>query len=56
MRLVLATVSLGYEDGLSDLGEFLKKYRPNKHSGFDFDLILNTDEISKLEVNPNLYS
>ena len=29
----------------------MKKYRPNKHSGFDFDLILNTDEISKLEVN-----
>ena len=52
MRLVLATVSLGFEDGLSGLGEFLKKYRPNKHSGFDFDLILNTDEISKLEVNP----
>jgi uncharacterized protein with ParB-like and HNH nuclease domain len=51
IRLVLATVSLGFEDGLSDLSEFLKKYRPNKHSGFDFDLILNTDEISKLGIN-----
>jgi len=52
IRLVLATVSLGFEDGLSDLSEFLKKYRPNKHSGFDFDLILNVDEISKLGINP----
>jgi hypothetical protein len=52
MRLVLATVSLAFEDGLSDIGEFLKKYRPNKHSGFDFDLILNADEIAKLGINP----
>ena len=52
IRLVLATVSLGYEDGLSDLDEFLKKFKPNKHVGFDFDLILNIDEIDKLGVDP----
>ncbi len=52
MRLVLSIVSLEFENGLSDLGEFLRKYRPNKHSGFDFDLILNTDEIFKLGISP----
>ena len=52
IRLVLATVSLGFEDGLSDLVEFLKKYRPNKHNGFDFDLILNSDEILRLGIDP----
>ena len=52
IRLVLSIVSLEFENGLSDLNEFLRKYRPNKHSGFDFDLILNTDEISRLGINP----
>lgn len=52
MRLILATVSLGYECGLSDLGEFLKKYRPNTHAGFDFDLILNAEEILRIVSDP----
>ena len=51
MRLVLSLVSLSFEDGLSDLTEFLKKYRPNKHSGFDVDLILNSDEILKISTD-----
>jgi hypothetical protein len=46
IRLVLATASLTFENGLCELGEFLKKYRPNKHTGFDLDLILNRDEIA----------
>jgi hypothetical protein len=45
MRLIVAVVSLNFEVGLCDLSEFLKKYRPNKHLGFDTDLILNVDEI-----------
>lgn len=45
MRLVLATVSLSFENDTCDLSEFLKKYRPNKLAGFDTDLILNIDEI-----------
>jgi hypothetical protein len=52
MRLILSMVSLSYEDGLSDLTEFLKKYRPSKHTGFDLDLILNSDEISVLSPDP----
>ena len=51
IRLVLSLVSLEFENKLSDLSEFLRKYRPNKHSGFDFDLILNADEISKLGIS-----
>lgn len=46
IRLVLATASLTYENGLCELPEFLKKYRPNKHTGFDLDLILNKEDIS----------
>jgi hypothetical protein len=48
MRLVLSTVSLSYEDGLIEMSEFLKKYRRSSHQGFDLDLILNPDEISKV--------
>lgn len=48
IRLILAMVSLSFEDGLCDIHEFLKKYRPNRHTGFDLDLILNKDEISRL--------
>jgi hypothetical protein len=51
MRLILAIVSLNFEVGLCDLAEFLKKYRPNKHLGFDTDLILNLDEIKSTGVD-----
>lgn len=46
IRLVLASASLTYENGLCELSEFLKKYKTNKHTGFDLDLILNKDEIA----------
>jgi len=52
MRLILSLVSLNFEVGLCDLTEFLKKYRPNKHSGFDTDLILSADDIQELGVDP----
>jgi hypothetical protein len=52
MRLILSLVSLNFEVGLCDLTEFLKKYRPNKHSGFDTDLILNADDVQELGVDP----
>ena len=52
MRLILALVSLNFEVGLCDLGEFLKKFKPNKHSGFDTDLVLNTDEIQEIGIDP----
>jgi hypothetical protein len=52
MRLILALVSLNFEVGLCDLAEFLKKYQPSKHAGFDTDLILNVDEIRALGVDP----
>lgn len=45
IRLVLV-LHLTYENGLCELPEFLKKYRPNKHTGFDLDLILNKEDIS----------
>ena len=51
MRLLLSLVSLSYEEGLVELSEFLRKYRRNNHQGFDLDLILNPDEISKVSVN-----
>lgn len=51
MRLVLSLVSLSYENGIVELSEFLRKYRRNNHQGFDLDLILNPDEISKVSVN-----
>jgi len=52
MRLILSLVSLNFEVGLCDLTELLKKYRPNKHSGFDTDLILNADEIQEIGIDP----
>ena len=51
MRLILALVSLNFEVGLCELSEFLKKYQPSKHAGFDTDLILNADEIRALGVD-----
>ena len=49
IRLILSAASLTFEDGLCDQSEFLKKYRPNKHTGFDLDLILNMEGIKQLE-------
>jgi hypothetical protein len=51
MRLVLALVSLNFEVGLCDLGEFLKKFKPNKHSGFDTDLILSPDGMQEIGID-----
>lgn len=50
IRLVLSAVSLSFEIGMVDQSEFLKKYRPSKHAGFDLDLVLNAGEI-KMRVN-----
>lgn len=51
IRLVLAAVSMSFENGLCDMHEFLKKYKPNKHTGFDLDLILSKEEISRLGID-----
>lgn len=51
IRLVLAAVSMSFENGLCDMQEFLKKYKPNKHTGFDLDLILSKEEISRLGID-----
>lgn len=54
LRLILATVSMSFEAGLCEMQEFLKKYRPNKHTGFDLDLILNKEEIARITSGSEL--
>jgi hypothetical protein len=46
IRLILAMVSLKFDEEYADLNEYLKKFRPNKMAGFDFDLILNGEQIA----------
>lgn len=45
IRVVQALVSLSYENDKVDLSEYLKKYKANKRTGFEIDLILNSNLI-----------